>query len=93
MLTRDVEEILLETEKLKRLDIHQLLECPATGKWNVVQVLEHLNAYNRYYLNAIEAAMNQSSRKDISYFKSGILGDYFTKMMAPKQNGVVKNKM
>lgn len=52
-----VDAVLLKTE-----DPGHLLEQPAPGKWSVVQVLEHLNSYGRYYLVAVERSLQQNKR-------------------------------
>jgi hypothetical protein len=90
-LQSDVRQLLVTANYLKAEDPHYLLEQPAPGKWTVIQVLEHLNSYNRYYLPAIKKSLMQD-RPAVEYFKPGWLGDYFTKLMQPKE-GVVKNKM
>ncbi len=71
----------------------ELLETnDGPGRWNTLQVLEHLNSYYRYYLPKMELLMEASKRPARPYFKPGWLGAYFTRMLAPR-NGVVYNKM
>ncbi|WP_207496411.1 DinB family protein [Aridibaculum aurantiacum] len=63
-----------------------LLQQPAAGKWSAAQCLEHLNSYGRYYLPAIEKAIEASKAKGqngTKSFSSGWLGNYFTNMMKP----------
>jgi hypothetical protein len=65
-------------------------------QWSAAQCLEHLNIYGRYYLPAIEKAIQEAKRKGSSAtdnFTSGWLGDYFAKLMRPKPNGQLKSKM
>ncbi|MDP9958030.1 hypothetical protein J2X97_003704 [Epilithonimonas hungarica] len=54
--------------------------------WNILECLEHLNFYGKFYLPEIEDRINESrfqvARSD---FKSGLLGNYFAKMMLPKE--------
>jgi hypothetical protein len=92
-LQADTRQIILTLNHLRREDPEILLQQPAPDKWSVTQVLEHLNAYGRYYLPAMESAMRASKRKADPQFKPGWLGDYFTKMIAPKKNNRVSNKM
>jgi DinB superfamily len=67
---------------------------PGPGKWSAVQCLEHLNSYGRYYLPAIEKAINSNKHlQPATHFKSGLLGNYFYKLMLPALNGTVKKKM
>lgn len=73
-----------------------LAVTPSTGQWSAAQCLEHLNIYGRYYLPAIEKAIQEAKRKGSSAtgnFTSGWLGDYFAKLMRPKPDGHLKAKM
>lgn len=67
-----------------------LLRQPAPDKWSVAQCLDHLNAYSRFYVPAMEKAIQSGltgSFPPAPTFKSGWLGNYFTKMMEPKTDG------
>ena len=86
-----VRKIIATTTLVRQEDPELLLRPPAPGKWSVIQTLEHLNSYGRYYLPAIENAMKESKSSQ-EWFSPGWLGNYFTNMMLPK-NGVVTNKM
>jgi len=69
---------------------------PSPEQWSAAQCLEHLNIYGRYYLPAIEKAIQEAKRKGSSAtdsFTSGWLGDYFAKLMRPKPGGQLKSKM
>lgn len=92
-LQADVRQLILATGYLKTEAINDLITQPATGKWSVAQVLEHLNSYGRYYLPAIEKSMTKSIQPSKIWFKSGWLGDYFTRIMQPGVNGKIGNKM
>jgi hypothetical protein len=67
-----------------------------TASWNAAQCIEHLNIYGRYYIPAIERAIDRAiyrnSRPSPS-FRSSWLGSYFTKLMLPEENGIPKKKM
>lgn len=91
-LAEDVDALLKRLDEVKQLDSTLLLTQPAAGKWSVIQVLEHLNSYNRYYLPEIEKSL-KSGQPFNPQFKSGWFGDYFTKMMMPGKDGKVANKM
>ncbi len=67
---------------------------PGPGKWSAAQCLEHLNSYGRYYLPAMEKAIPKEEQQlYYTYFKSGLLGNYFYKIMLPAQDGNPKKKM
>ncbi len=91
-LQADIRQLIAAAAFLKTKDPGILLQQPAPGKWSVIQVLEHLNSYGRYYLLAIERSLQQDKPATLS-FKPGWLGNYFTGMMRPSAEGVIKNKM
>jgi DinB superfamily len=69
---------------------------PSPEQWSAAQCLEHLNIYGRYYLPAIEKAIERAKQKGSSSaekFTPGWLGDYFAKLMRPKADGDLKSKM
>ena len=92
-LQADVKQIIAAANHLQTADPVKLNYCPREGSWSVAQVLEHLNAYNRYYLPVIERSMIHISKDTSAWFLPGLWGNYFTKMMMPKDVYEVKNKM
>lgn len=90
-LAADVREIIKSAHYLQTLDPALLLQTPSPGKWSVIQVLEHLNSYGRYYLLAIERSL-ETDKGATEHFRPGWLGEYFTRLMKPK-NGVITKKM
>lgn len=91
-LQSDVRQMILRVNQLKSADPGFLLEQPAPGKWSVVEVLEHLNSYTTYYLKAVENSL-KNAMPAREFYKPGIIGNYFTKLMRPTEAGKVKNKM
>lgn len=90
-LTDEVEENIKALSQLKEISNEQLTANPATGGWSIAQVIEHLNTYNAFYLPVIGKALKQAVvDKSSGIFKPGILGDYFVKMMQPKNGRVIK---
>ena len=92
-LEADVRQIVAAAEHLKGADPVKLSYPPAEGSWSVAQVLEHLNMYNRFYLPAIEKSMVHITKDTNAWFVSGFWGNYFTKMMMPRNVYEIKNKM
>lgn len=92
-LKTDVQRIAEAGAFFKSVDKNKLVYAPKDGKWSIVQILEHLNAYSRYYLPAIEASFSEKKTEKAAWFNSGFLGDYFTKSMKPTNVYEVKNKM
>lgn len=91
-LQADTRSIILAANQLSTTDPEFLLTQPAPDKWSVVQILEHLNSYSRYYLPALEKAL-QANKPAIRSFTPGWLGAYFTRIMKPNENGKIVNKM
>jgi hypothetical protein len=92
-LQEDVRKIKMAAEHLRIADPRKLIYQTHPEKWSVVQVLEHMNAYGRYYLPAIDKALAFKSDEPSVWFNSGFLGDYFTKSMKPTNVYEIKNKM
>lgn len=95
-LYKDVQDIIAHTKEIANLDDAMLNKQPAAGKWSIAQVIEHLNSYNRYYLPEIRVALQKGLNGHIAFneqYHSGWFGDYFTKMMQPKEGGKIANKM
>ena len=89
----DVKQIIAAAEHLQTADPVKLNYCPEEGSWSVAQVLEHLNAYNRYYLPLIEKSMIHISKDTSAWFIPGFWGNYFTKTMMPKNVYEIRSKM
>ncbi len=66
---------------------------PSANAWSANECLQHLNSYGRYYLPAIQKAIQKATPGATNHFNSGWLGNYFTNMMLPKENGSLALKM
>lgn len=53
--------------------------------WSVLECLEHLNLYGRFYLPEIAKRVKNAESKRKELFKSGWLGNYFANSMLPKE--------
>lgn len=92
-LMSDTRNIILEADKLQRLDSESLQMQPTPGRWSVAQVLEHLNFYSRFYLRAIEEKLHRNDTRAAESFTPGWFGDYFTRMMKPTGEKKIRSKM
>jgi uncharacterized damage-inducible protein DinB len=92
-LTQDVQRIKDAAQFFTAADKNKMVYCLEKGRWSVVQVLEHLNAYNLHYLPLIEKELSVISYDDKAWFTSGYWGEKFTKMMKPVDVFEIKNKM
>lgn len=92
-LIKDVQRIKESALFFQSSDQTKLAYCPDKRKWSVVQVLEHLNAYNRHYLPQIEKNVSIVTRSNNAWFTPGYWGDLFTRKMKPTNVYEIKNKM
>ena len=92
-LQEDVKQITAAAEHLQTADAVKLTYCTEETKWSVTQVLEHMNAYNRHYLPLIEKSMVHISKDTSAWFIPGFWGDYFTRMMMPKNVYEIRNRL
>lgn len=92
-LQADVRQLIAAAEVMKGMDKIKLAYPLTEGRWTAVQALEHLNMYGRYYVPAMEKAIQENRVEKAAWFNSGRMGDYFTNMMKPSNVYQVKNKM
>ena len=79
-------DIINESEKYNHLNVEKLNWKATEKKWSVLECLEHLNRYGRFYLPEIKKRMeNGAKAQSDSIFKSGWLGNYFANSMLPKE--------
>lgn len=57
----------------------------APQSWSVLECLEHLNLYGRFYLPEIAKQLIETSYPNETDFKSGLLGNYFANSLLPKE--------
>lgn len=82
-LTERTRKNIFEAEELQLKNEEDLNWRPDELKWSALECLEHLNLYGDYYLEEIERAIRASKHPSDPEFKSGIMGNYFAKMMLP----------
>lgn len=74
-----------KAEKFNALPTEKLNYRVAPGSWSILECFEHLNLYGDFYLPEIEDRIYNSKTLPTKRFKSGLLGNYFAKMMLPKE--------
>ena len=92
-LQEDVREIILKADQLQRMTDSQLKQVPGKDKWSIIEIIDHLNYYSRFYLTEIEQKISHYEAGSAKDFKPGLLGNYFTKIMKPKEGNKISNKM
>lgn len=53
--------------------------------WSMLECIEHLNRYARFYHPEICKSIQSADQEPAPEFRSGWLGNYFAQMMLPKQ--------
>src|SRR5829696_7099916 len=92
-LSQDVKRIKEAAEFFNSGDKSKLVYSSDPARWSIVQIMEHLNAYNRHYLPLIEKELSQVTHDTNAWFTSGYWGEKFTKSMKPTNVYEIKNKM
>ena len=84
-LTKTTKQNLNYLQELKEYSIEQLNFKQNTEKWSILECLAHLNIYGDFYIPEIEKSINKAQTSNNNMFKSGVLGNYFVKLMEPKE--------
>jgi len=92
-LESDVRQMITAADHLKTADPVKLSYASQEGAWSVAQVLEHMNLYNRHYLPIVEKSMIHISKDTNAWFVPGLWGNYFVRLMMPRNVFEIKNKM
>ncbi|MCB0478064.1 MAG: DinB family protein [Crocinitomicaceae bacterium] len=74
-----------DAEKLKTLSDAELNQRPNEGAWSALEAIQHLNRYGDFYTPEIRKRIKESRLAKSDAFKTGVLGDYFAKSVAPKE--------
>lgn len=59
---------------------------PNANGWSVLECIEHLNRYGRFYIPEIRNKLDRAINSSQKVFKSGWLGNYFALNMLPSPN-------
>ncbi|WP_137904240.1 DinB family protein [Chryseobacterium sp. 2VB] len=85
-LKNTTEEYLHFAEMLSLKTEHDLNFRISAESWSILDCLEHLNRYGDFYIPEISRAISSAGKSSSTFFKPGILGNYFAKSMLPKEN-------
>jgi hypothetical protein len=84
-LVKQTKKNLNQVQLLKELDDKKLNFKNSPENWSVLECIKHLNIYGDFYTPAIEKSIERASNSDNDYFKTGVLGNYFVKLIEPKE--------
>lgn len=83
-LANRTKQLIREAEGFKQQSDETLNFKEDETSWSILECLEHLNLYGRFYLPEIKKRIHEGKGKKESIFKSGWLGNYFANSMLPK---------
>lgn len=64
----------------------EALQCKKTAQsWSVLECVEHLNRYGDFYIPEIGRQIAKSKYVKSGVFRPGLLGNYFSNAMLPRQ--------
>jgi uncharacterized damage-inducible protein DinB len=89
-LTAELSENILLAKQLLNKPVETLKHSPGLNSWSILQVIDHLNTYNNYYLPQIKSAVADGFTDNTNIYKSSFIGDYFVKMMQPVNQTITK---
>ena len=78
--------ILKQAKELNELEMQNLNHKSNEESWSVLECLEHLNRYGRFYIPEMEQRIKAFKGKVNPFFVSGRVGNYFAKSMRPRSN-------
>ncbi len=87
------EKVLTQSEKFLALTNEELNYRTSPESWSMLECLEHLNLYGRFYLKEIKTRMEENPKKSDEIFKSGLIGNYFANSMLPASSTKKSNNM
>ncbi|WP_420582858.1 DinB family protein [Reichenbachiella sp.] len=92
-LIADTQEVKNEALKFSSLSKSDLLSKPSPEKWCVLECIEHLNIADAHYIAQFDNKLTNAAPSDRSDFKPGWMGNYFVKMIKPKDDGTIPSPM
>ncbi len=82
-LINKTESFIKQVEAFNTNEIERLNAKPSNESWSVLECIEHLNLYGRFYIPEITARLKSASPSKNNSFEPGRLGNYFAKAMRP----------
>jgi len=95
-----INSLITDTQKVKEAAIQfsslgsdELLAKPSPEEWSVLECIEHLNIADAHYISQFDKKLPTVSKSDVGEFKPGWMGNYFVKMIKPKEDGSIPSPM
>ncbi len=74
-----------KAEGFRKLSNKELNYKESSDKWSIIECIEHLNIYGDFYNPVIKESIQKTNTTATKIFKSGVLGNYFVNLIAPKE--------
>lgn len=74
-----------DVQDLRNYDFNLLCQKKTAKEWSILECVEHLNLYSDFYLPQVERKIAVPRTSSAPTFKAGLLGNYFSKMMLPRE--------
>jgi len=92
-LMEDNEDLSARAQKLSTLDEADLKHKEDAKTWSILECFDHMNKATELYLDQIESKLNEAKPAKSDFYNTGKLAPFFTKGLAPTEDGQIKNKM
>lgn len=92
-LTNDNEDLSARTKELGLLDEDVLRKKKDAKTWSILECFDHMNKATELYLDQIEPKIKEAKPAKTDFYSTGTFAPYFTKGLAPAEDGRIKNKM
>lgn len=92
-LIADTQRIKTEVKGFESLSKEDLNYKPTPDEWSVLECIEHLNIADAHYIGQFDKKLTKVAASDNMEFKPGWIGNYFVKMIKPREDGTIPSPM
>ncbi|MGB0880459.1 MAG: DinB family protein [Polaribacter sp.] len=89
-LRNETAKALSQLEEFKNYSIKELNYKPSISEWSILECIEHLCLYGKFYLPEIEKCLTNAKTENKILFKSSFIGDYFVNMIKASNTKKIK---
>lgn len=89
-LRRETAKAKSQLEDFKTYSIEALNYKSSDTEWSILECIEHLCLYGKFYLPEIERCLTHAKTENQPIFKSGFIGDYFVNMIKASNTKKIK---
>ena len=89
-LRNETAKTLSQLEEFKNYSTNELNYKPSKSEWSILECIEHLCLYGKFYLPEIEKCLTNAKTEDNLFFKSSLIGDYFVNMIKASNTKKIK---